>query len=93
MHCYHCQHEVNVQDRIGRGETCPQCAANLHCCRNCLFYDLGAANACQEPQVDPVVDKERANFCEFFTPGRQQPHRTSTTTEARAKLEALFKKK
>jgi hypothetical protein len=93
MHCYHCQQEVNTKDRIGRSETCATCGANLRCCRNCLFYDTSYASACREPQADPVVDKEAGNFCDFFAPGDRQAQRSSAASDARTRLEALFKKK
>ena len=95
MQCYHCHSEVEATERIGRGDTCPSCSANLRCCFNCLFYDPGYANACREPQVEPVVDKASANFCEFFTIGQHQTSRPSSSpaADARTKLDALFKKK
>ncbi|MGE0822520.1 MAG: hypothetical protein AB7G75_22290 [Candidatus Binatia bacterium] len=93
MQCHHCHSEVDVKDHIGRGDTCPSCGANLRCCFNCLFYDPGYANACREPQVEPVVDKEAANFCEFFAVGQRQAPRSSSAADVRAKLDALFKKK
>ena len=69
------------------------CGANLRCCRNCMFYDTSYANACREPQAEPVVDKETGNFCDFFAPGAQQTQRSATVSDARARLEALFQKK
>jgi len=93
MHCYHCQREVDTRERLGRGETCTGCGANLRCCRNCLFYDTNAANACREPQAEPVVDKETGNFCDFFAPNDRQTQRATPATDARARLESLFKKK
>lgn len=33
---------------------------------NCAFYELSSAGACREPSAERVVDKEKANFCEFF---------------------------
>jgi hypothetical protein len=42
-----------------------------------------------------VLDKEAGNFCDFFAFAEQQGQTSSatTTTSARAQLEALFKKK
>ena len=93
MHCYYCQREVDTRERIGRGETCTGCGANLRCCRNCMFYDTSYANACREPQAEPVVDKETGNFCDFFAPSERQGTHSIAATDARARLEALFKKK
>ena len=93
MYCYYCQREIDTKERIGRGETCSGCGANLRCCRNCLFYDTSYASSCREPQAEPVVDKEAGNFCDFFAPRAQRVQPSSTAADARARLDALFKKK
>jgi len=62
---------------------------------NCRLFDEYAQNRCREPQADRAGDAEKNNFCEYFimqegtTPGRKFREQQ----EARAKLEALFKKK
>ena len=95
--CYQCQQAIIIKERVGRRDTCPECGVDLRCCRNCAFYDTRYANACREPQTDPVLDKEAGNFCEFFAFAEQQRQSSSATatnaTSARAQLEALFKKK
>lgn len=92
--CYHCQHEIDSQGHVGRCDTCPGCGANFHCCLNCAFYDARYANACREPQADPVLEKEDGNFCEFFSLGEHHAQQSSSSaTDARIRLEALFKKK
>lgn len=55
-----------MERRILREEECPHCAQDLHCCRNCRFYEPATSNQCSEPQADGVTDKERSNLCEFF---------------------------
>lgn len=91
--CHRCQHEIISKDRIGRRDTCPGCGADLRCCLNCAFYDTHYANACREPNADPVIDKEVGNFCDFFTFSDHQAQQRPAATGARAQLEALFKKK
>lgn len=92
--CHHCQYEIVLKDRIGRRDTCSGCGAALRCCLNCAFYDTHYADACREPQAEPVIDKETANFCEFFSFRTQQAQQASAAAaDARARLEALFKKK
>jgi len=95
--CYQCQREILIKDRVGRRDTCPGCGVDLRCCRNCAFYDTRYANACREPQTDPVLDKEAGNFCDFFSFAERQGQPSSppetAATSARAQLEALFKKK
>jgi hypothetical protein len=42
--------------------------------------------------AERVVDKERFNFCEYFTPGAA-PAKPASKSSAQDKLAALFKKK
>lgn len=46
--------------------TCEGCAADIRCCKNCLFYSPGSFHDCAERVEDAVQDKERANFCDLF---------------------------
>ncbi|MFQ5877065.1 MAG: hypothetical protein ACE5JH_05170 [Acidobacteriota bacterium] len=75
--CYACGGEIPDDRKILREEECPHCSRDLHCCLNCRFHDPAVSNQCSEPQAEPVLDKERANFCEYFsfagTPGRPKP--------------------
>ncbi len=34
----------------------------------CRFYALAKAKQCAEPVAEPVLDKQRANFCGYFEP-------------------------
>ena len=36
---------------------------------NCRFYDSSAYNDCSEPAADRVVEKDKANFCDYFSAG------------------------
>jgi hypothetical protein len=91
--CFRCRQDISTKDRIGRRDTCPHCGADLHCCLNCIFYDTHYADACREPQAEPVLDKDVGNFCEYFTLADRQTQPSVAATTARAQLEALFKKK
>jgi hypothetical protein len=35
-------------------------------CRLCRFFNPRVSDACDEPVAAPVIDKDRANFCEYF---------------------------
>lgn len=64
--CFHCAEKLEVSQRVARTEECPKCLRDLHCCRNCIFYDANAYNGCREPQAERVVEKDRRNFCDYF---------------------------
>ncbi|NCN04624.1 MAG: hypothetical protein GW949_03225 [Spirochaetales bacterium] len=49
-----------------RDTECPQCRTDVRCCMNCRFYSPGSKWECRETIPDPVYDKERRNFCEYF---------------------------
>lgn len=95
MFCYSCRAEIKVLGRAGRGDTCPKCAAYLHCCLNCRFYDEKAHHQCREPQAEFVQDKAIGNFCDYFESSAQPTAGKSAdrAAEAKKKLEELFKKK
>jgi hypothetical protein len=96
MNCWHCARSIEVTERVGFRDYCPGCERALHCCRNCNFYDPSFNNQCRETMAERVVDKGRANFCEYFAPMVQVKAGASKPIpeeSARQKLEALFKKK
>jgi len=66
----------------------------LHACPQCRFYAPGQYNDCREPQAERVLDKEKANFCDFFDPsaGTGTPAGEDPRAAAKARLDALFKK-
>ena len=88
--CHRCGADIGGVERIGRRDACLQCGADLHCCLNCSFYDATYHNHCREPQAERQVEKERGNFCEWFSLGGK---RAAVAGDARARLEALFGKK
>jgi len=94
MNCFHCGREIEFKDRVGFRDECPHCDRPLHVCLNCGFYDPAYNNQCRETQAERVVDKNRANFCEYFRPlAAAGAKPVSPADSGRAKLDALFKKK
>ena len=91
--CHHCRNELKIDSKVPFRSECPHCRFALHCCLNCRFYAPGKHNDCAEPGADRVVDKDRANFCEYFAikdlPG---PPSMPGKDKARDAAEALFKK-
>ncbi len=90
--CYQCKKEYKVDQGVGRLETCSSCHADLHVCYNCEFYDPKAYNECHESQADRVLDKDKANFCDYFKPGTASNLSSQNKDEKLKALESLFKK-
>jgi hypothetical protein len=95
MNCASCNAEVSLAaaERVGFRDCCNACGADLHSCQNCAFHDPSAYNECRESNAERVPDRDRANRCDYFSPGDQvggagQGARSSTLSD----LDALFKK-
>lgn len=89
--CAFCGQDLG-EGPFGRRDECPRCGRDVHCCLNCRFYDPHAANECREPQAERVLDKDRANFCDYFLPGGQGEPAADPAAEAKRRLADLFKK-
>jgi hypothetical protein len=88
--CHKCGAVVEVE-KVSRRDECPSCGSDLRVCLNCSLYDPNRANECFEPQVEKVKEKERANYCDFFT-FREEGSVTSAKTQAEKLWQGLFKK-
>jgi hypothetical protein len=91
-HCWSCGHPVSMEVKVARRDTCDSCVADLHCCKNCRFYDPGAHNECRESVTSWVRDKEAANFCQSFTFRVSEASIEDEVATAKSKLDALFSK-
>jgi hypothetical protein len=92
-HCWKCSAALaDLPLPLARLAECKSCRAELHACRMCAFFDPAAADQCREPMAERVVDKQRANFCEWFRislrAGTAAPAQGGD--EARRQLESLF---
>ena len=90
--CHKCRKDIADDFFVGRQTLCPSCGADLHCCLNCSFYEVGAYNDCRESQAERVLDKTRSNFCDFFRFKETGISSVSADSNPTDKLEALFKK-
>ncbi|MCB1670856.1 MAG: hypothetical protein R3F41_20190 [Gammaproteobacteria bacterium] len=93
LHCWKCGALLpEMRFPYSRYEECSTCKADLHVCRLCREYDPAIANACREERAEFVLDKEKANFCDYYRPrpGAYQPADDSKAREARARLAELF---
>jgi len=65
--CWYCGSAVTEQEPFSRSLLCAICGKDLRSCRNCRFYLSGAKGDCAETSAEPATDKERANFCDWFS--------------------------
>jgi hypothetical protein len=98
--CWHCQTILPLE--LGRSSACMECQRDARVCLNCRFYDSHSYNECHESQAERIVDKEKGNFCDYFStvntvssnPSRgkkRKTHSGSSKSEALRAAEALFK--
>ncbi len=89
--CYFCG--ADYTERVYKNTLCPSCDKELKICLNCKFYDPSAHWECRETISEPVRDKDRANFCDYFqyvlrkgTTGKEEKKRS----QARESFDSLF---
>lgn len=93
LRCFRCGESLAALSLpLSRRDTCPACSVQLHVCRMCRFFDPTVPKQCREDDAEEVMDKERANFCEWFEPDPNafDPARASEAAAAEAGLAALF---
>lgn len=93
--CHYCGTVVENPREVYRSSTCPSCGKDLKACLNCRFYSPGAHWDCSETVDELVREKDRANFCTFFsfratqaTPRGASP--SNKSQQAKQKLDKLF---
>jgi hypothetical protein len=94
VRCAACNSEVPLAagERVGLRDECGRCGADLHSCRNCAFHDPAAYNECHEPNAERLLDRERANRCEYFRPSDRAGGGEGARAKALSDLDRLFKK-
>ncbi len=77
---------------LSRQDECPECAVYLHVCLMCEFFDASVPRQCREDGADDVTDKDRVNFCDWFSPSESafNPARKTQAESAKQSLDALF---
>ena len=45
---------------------CPKCNFELHCCKQCRFFDSGAQFECTQPVPERISPKDAKNACTFY---------------------------
>ena len=91
--CHACLKGLEIKIPVGRREICPFCGSDLHCCLNCVHYNIGAYNDCREPQAERVIEKGRSNFCDFFVfrDAEMGGKGKDSGESIRTRMESLFK--
>ena len=96
-YCWKCRNEldfiVKVGVKVGRGDICKHCAADLHVCKNCYLHDPTVHNECRETQTEFIRDRQAGNFCAQFAfrDDDDAPEADNSAAKARNKLDDLFK--
>lgn len=90
MKCSFCHKEI-VAAKIHIRDECPACGRDLHICLNCEFFDANAYRQCRESIGEPVQDKEKANYCDFFRAAKSGAAQGGSENDAIKKLNNLFK--
>ena len=68
--CWHCGAALGAYD-FGRETNCIACGKPTRVCRNCRWHARGVSNECREPMAERILEKERANYCDFFEPSTE----------------------
>lgn len=92
--CHKCLNDIDIlSDKVGFRDECISCKSDLHVCKNCLYYDHASYNECRESQAERVLEKERANFCDYFVYKdlKSKPTKTTKDDNPLKKLDDLFK--
>ncbi|MCL1992559.1 MAG: hypothetical protein FWG66_06410 [Spirochaetes bacterium] len=89
---------VTAEGIIGRSLLCKNCGKDLRVCKNCRFFLPGSRGDCSETNAEPVPDKERANFCDWFSLEKKQRGKNgeretaaSKAADAKTAFDDLFK--
>lgn len=95
MHaCHFCSAPIENPREVYRSSTCSRCGKDLKICLNCRFYSPGAHWDCSETIDEMVKDKDRANFCTFFSfrqsSGAKGAARPDAAEQAKRKMDKLF---
>jgi len=91
--CWRCGTALGSEQLpVTRLEQCHHCHAELHVCRMCRSWNPRYTSKCSHDHAEPPLERERANFCQYFRPAAGANHGGGMPADAgaRADLEALF---
>ncbi|MGI9283944.1 MAG: hypothetical protein ACR2P1_00995 [Pseudomonadales bacterium] len=88
--CWRCgAHLVELILPMSRREECPSCAVDQHVCKMCQSYAPNLSDGCSEERAEEVTDKERANFCDYFSP-MTNVYKAKESPDSTEQLDDLF---
>ncbi len=89
--CYFCG--TPIEPPVYRRSLCTQCGKELKICLNCKFYSPGSHWDCHETIPEPVRDKDKANFCDYFKVATDNRHtkKPDNSDSQRESFNNLFK--
>ena len=82
--CHSCGWEWDLTGQPGRSESCPECRSDLRVCLNCESYDAAVAHQCRDRRAEPVMEKDRGNYCEYFEMTRRNSGKDKAAGESAA---------
>ena len=91
--CFRCGASLAAMSLpLSRQDECPECSVYLHVCRMCKDFDPTVPRQCLEDGAEDVTEKDRVNFCDWFSPSTSafDAVRKSRAASARQSLDALF---
>lgn len=93
VQCFQCKKPLGLEagQKIAKNEECEHCYASIHSCRMCTFYDQTVYNECREPNAERIVEKEKANFCDFFVLSASDSSGAPSKDDHLNKFNSLFK--
>jgi len=96
--CWYCGTPVTDEEPFGRSLRCKSCGKDIRVCKNCRFFLPGSRGDCSETNAEPAADRERANFCDWFSLNPKyrvqsagQVKEKDKAASARAEFDNLFK--
>ncbi len=67
--CFRCGASLAAMSLpLSRQDECPECSVYLHVCRMCKDFDPSVPRQCREDGAEDVTEKDRVNFCDWFSP-------------------------
>jgi hypothetical protein len=95
--CWHCGTAILDEEPLGRSLRCADCGKDLRCCKACRFFLSGSRGDCSESRAEPVAEKDRGNFCDWFSlnpryriPSEGEKKERSSASKAKADFNSLF---